>query len=94
MFAKEELKALAERKRLLLLEADLHRSLIGLEYESLRKQLAPLNEARERIAAGGPWLVAGSAVAGVLAVRHWRKVIQWAPLAMSAVRWLKKFRAG
>lgn len=94
MFGKEELKELAERKRLLLLEADLHRSLIRLECEYLRKQLAPLSEARDRIAAGGPWLVAGSAVAGVLAIRNWRRIIQWAPLAMSAVRWLKKFRAG
>lgn len=94
MRGKEELMELAERKRLLLLEADLHRSLIGLECENLRKQLAPLSNVRDRIAAGGPWLVAGSALAGVLAIRNWRKVIQWAPLAMSALRWLKKFRAG
>jgi hypothetical protein len=87
------LKELAERKQLLLSEAEVRRSLIGLEFENLRARLAPLNEARERIAAGGPWLVAGSAVAGLLAVRHWRKVIQWAPLAVSAMRWLKKLRA-
>lgn len=94
MFAKEELMELAERKRLLLLEADLHRSLIGLECENLRARLAPLNEARERIAAGGPWLVAGSAIAGALAVRHWRKLVRWIPIALTAVRWLKKFRTG
>jgi hypothetical protein len=94
MFAAQELKELAERKRLLLLEAEVHRSLIVLECENLRARLAPLNDARERIAAGGPWLVAGSAVAGLFAVRHWRKLVQWAPLAMSALRWLKKFRAG
>jgi hypothetical protein len=94
MFAKGQLNELAEHKRLLLLEADLHRNLIGLECEKLRAQLAPLNEMRERVVASSPWLVAGSAVAGLLAMRHWRKLIRWAPLAMSAVRWLKKFHAG
>jgi hypothetical protein len=92
MFGKEELKELDERKRLLLLEADLHRSLIELECVNLRKQFAPLGEARDRIAAGGPWLFAGSTIAGVLALRHWRSVIRWAPLAMSTMRWLKRFR--
>lgn len=94
MLASQELKKLAERKQLLLLEVELHRSIIGLECENLRARLVPLNEARESIATGGPWLAAGSAIAGLLAVRHWRKVIRWAPLAVSALRWLKKIRAG
>jgi len=92
MFAEAELKELAERKRLLLLESDLHRSLIGLECESLRRQLTPLSEARERIAAGGPWLAAGSAVAGLLAIRHWRKFVRWIPAALTALRWVQKLR--
>lgn len=94
MFAAQELKELAERKRLLLVEAELHRSLIGLECQTFRARLAPLSDARARIAAGGPWLMAGSAVAGLLAMRHWRKLAAWLPAAFTAMRWLKKIRQG
>ena len=94
MFTQQEMNKLAEHKRLLLLEAEVHRRLIGLECENLRARLSVLNEARERVAAGGPWLVVGSAVAGLVAMRHWRKLIQWAPAALSVLRWLKKFRSG
>jgi hypothetical protein len=93
MFAQERLKELAERRRLLVLEADLHRSLINLERETLRARLTGLEAARERVSAGGPWLVAGSAVAGLFAVRHWRTVVRWLPTAWSAWRWMKSLKA-
>lgn len=92
MFAKQQLNELAARRQLLLLEADLHRSVIGLERESLRARFASLNEARERVAAGGPWLVAGGAVAGLLAVRHWRKLARWIPTALTALRWAQSLK--
>ena len=92
MLAKQQLKDLAERRRLLLLEADLHRSVIGLECENIRKRLAGLNVARERMKAGGPWMVAGGAVASVFALRHWRRLLQWAPAALTALRWVKSLK--
>jgi len=94
MFAQQQLDILAERRRLLVAEADLHRSLIGLESENLREGLARLQPAREGVTARRPWLVAGSAVVGLLAMRHWRKLMRWIPVALTAVRWaqsLKRF---
>jgi hypothetical protein len=93
MSAQERLNELAERRRLLVLEADLHRSLINLERESLCARLAGLDAARERMAAGGPWVVASSAVAGIFAVRHWRKLARWLPAGLMALRWMKLLKA-
>lgn len=92
MFGAKELNELTERKRLLLLEAEVHRRVIALECESLKARLVVFQEARERVAGGGPWLMAGSAVAGLLAVRHWRTLLRWAPAGLSAIRWFKKLR--
>ena len=78
---------------MLLLEAELHRSVIGLECEGLRARLADLQAARARVAAGGPWLVAGSAVAGLLAMRHWRKSLRWIPAALTALRWVQSLKS-
>jgi hypothetical protein len=94
MFAQKEIDQLGERKRLLLLEAEVHRSIINLECESIRAKLKDLREAREQIGPAGPWLMAGSAFAGVLALRHWRRVAKWVPTIFATVRWIKKLRQG
>jgi hypothetical protein len=73
-------------------EAELHRSLIRLETENIRKRLAGLNAARSRLKAGGPWVAAGGAVASVLAVRHWRKLLKWTPAALTAWRWVSSLK--
>ena len=86
MFAKQRLNELAGRRRLLVIEADLHRSLIGLERESLRERLAGLRAARGKAAANRPLLIAGGAVAGLLAMRHWRKLARWIPPVFAALR--------
>lgn len=90
MLAQKQLNELAERRRLLVVEADLHRGIIGMEVENLRAQIAWLGRARERVSAGKPWLAAGGVVAGLLAVRHWRKVAAWVPAALTAFRWVRK----
>jgi len=92
MFA-QKLNDLAERRRRLVLEADLQRSLIALEREHLRSKLAWIHQAREKVAAGGPWLTIGGTFAGLLAVRHWRKLVRWAPAGVAAMRWLKSLKA-
>jgi len=88
MFAKK-LNALAERKRLIVLESDLHRSLVELECAQLR---ARLDSARAGIRLGGPWLLAGGAVAGLVAARHWRGLARWAPRALAAWRWVQRLK--
>ena len=93
MFAKQQLNDLAERRRLLVMEADLHRSLIVLERESLRARIADLQAARERVSSNSPWLIAGGAVAGLLAMRHWRKLAGWIPAALTALRWVQSMKS-
>lgn len=92
MLAQKELNDLAERRRLLVVEADLHRNLIALEVENLRAKIEWIARAREQVSSGKSWLAAGGVVAGLLAVRHWRKVVRWAPAAMSAFRWVRKLK--
>ena len=88
MFARR-LNDLAESKRLVVLEADLHRSLIGLECANLR---ARLDSARAGIHSGGTWLLAGGAVVGVAAARHWRGLARWVPTALAAWRWVRALK--
>lgn len=92
MFAKQRLNELAERRRLLVMEADLHRSLIGLERERFRERLAGLRAAREKVASNSPWLVAVSTVAGLLALRHRSKLVRWITAALTAFRWAQSLK--
>jgi hypothetical protein len=92
MSAKSAIEELAERRRLLVMEADLHRSLIVVERERLRERVAGWQAARERIARGRPLLLAGGAVAGLLAARHWRKLARRFPAAFAAWQWVRKLK--
>lgn len=86
MSAKQQMTELAERRRLLLLEAELHRRIIGMEYQGLRGQLASLKTLRGQVAGGKPWFIGGAAVVGLLAARHWRKVFRWLPHVLTVWR--------
>lgn len=90
MLAEKQLTSLAERRRLLVMEADLHRQVIATEIEAVRARLEWLARARETASAGKPWLAVGGVVAGLFAVRHWRKLAAWAPAALEALRWARK----
>lgn len=92
MFTNRQLNALAERRKLLVLEGELHRSLVVLERENLRARLAGLRAAREQVASHKPLLLAGSAVAGLFALRHWRKLARWMPAALTALRWVQSWK--
>lgn len=85
---KSRLTELAEHRKLLLTEAELHRSLIAMEVETLRATVAELDSARQRITRN-PWVLAGSAVTGWLAFRHWRKLTHWTPAAFTVFQWVK-----
>ena len=91
MLAKQPLNELAERRRLLVMEAELHRGLIGVECENLRARLARLQAAPERVAANPLW-VAGSVAAGALIARRWRQLAPWIKPAFAALRWWQALR--
>jgi hypothetical protein len=91
MPAEKRLSELAERKRLLILEADLHRALLQAEAAHLQARLQWLAQAREKISGKAGWVL-GSA-AGLLAVRNWRSALKLIPVGLTAWRWWRKFRS-
>ena len=92
MLAEKRMNDLAERRRLLVMEAELHRGIIMTEADSIRSKLEMLAQARGKVYASKPWLAAGGVAAGLLAMRHWRKVVRWAPAALTAFRWVRKLK--
>jgi hypothetical protein len=90
MSAQTGMNELAERKRLLLMEAELHRSIIGLERQRLEERMASLTMLRGHFIGGGSWLVAGAALAGLLAVRRWGNLMRWLPRVMWVWRFWRK----
>ena len=94
MSGKRDVIDLAERKRLLVLQADLHRAALRAEVASVRDRLNWVQAARDKVGAASPWLALGAGVVGILAARRWRTLVRWMPTALAALRWLKKLRAG
>jgi len=93
MFAEARLKELDEAKRLVVLQADVHRGLLQLESAVLREQLARLRSVGGTVTANRPLLIAGAAVAGLLAARHWRALARWVPSVLVAWRWWRRLRS-
>lgn len=93
MSAEKRLNDLAERKRLLVLQSDLHRAVLLAEAANARARLQWVVEARQKFSSGPAWL-AGSAVAGVLVAKNWRRALKLLPVGLTAWRWIKKFRSG
>jgi hypothetical protein len=92
MFAKRPLNDLAERRRLLKMEADLLRGFIRLDRTRLREQLAGFMAAGKTHAFQSPWLIAGGALARVLSRQHWRKLAMWIPAVMTTLRWVHSLK--
>ena len=80
---------LAERKRLLVLQAELHRQIIAIERARLQQRAAG---ARERFAATRWWVVGGVALLGWLSTRRVKFLVKRVPLAMTAWRMMKMRR--
>ena len=93
MSEKRDMIELAERKRLLVLQAELHRATLRAEYAGVRDRLNWIQAARVKVGAASPWLALGAGVVGILAARRWRTAVRWIPAALAALRWLKKLRA-
>jgi hypothetical protein len=90
MSAEKKLSELAERKQLLLLQADLHRAVLQAEIATLRARWQWVAQARDKFPAKAGWLL-GSA-AGVLAVRNWRHTLKLIPVGLATWRWWRKLR--
>jgi hypothetical protein len=91
MSAKGHLSELAERKRLLTQQAELHRAVLQIEAATARSQLCRLCSVREHLP-GGPWLMAGSALAGFLLLRRWRSALSWLLPLLPIWRVFRKMR--
>jgi hypothetical protein len=94
MFAEPRLKELEDAKRLVLLQAEIHRGLLRLECQTLFDRFGRLSSAGVGAAASPPLVIAGTAVAGVLAVRYWRTLLKHAPAVLAAWRWWRSWQRG
>jgi hypothetical protein len=94
MFAEEQLRELTERKRLLLIEAEMHRNFIALECESLRGRLAPLQTVGRALGGLGTWFPAGGMAGGMTAAGRWTRALRWVPAALTVWRWIRRWRRG
>jgi hypothetical protein len=91
MPAETKLRELEDRKRRLIAQAELNRSVVSLECAGMRARLSWLEDVRDKLSARRPWLVAGGIAAGLLARRRWR-LARWAPAALAAWRWWQRLK--
>ena len=88
MSASTGLNALRQRKQLLVLEADLQRQLVVLEYQQWQQRLSA---SQEKLHASRWWLAGGALVIGWLFTRKLPSLARWLPLALPAWRAAQKF---
>ncbi len=79
----EGLTELAKRKRLLVAQADLHRSVAAVSYLGLRTRLGT---AQDAVQSNRWWLFAGLAGVGLVLGGQWRTLARWAPVALASWR--------
>jgi len=91
MFAQARLKELAEARRLLVMQSDIHRGLIRLEIASWTGSLDGLDSVRAKIA-GHPRLASlGAVLSGLLLMRYRRALVRWTFLGLMSWRLLRRF---
>jgi len=81
---------MAAARRMLVLQGDIHRSLLRLETITLRERLGSLTTVPGKLAVGRPLLYSSTVVAAVLAARRWRRLARWGPVAVAAYRWVRR----
>jgi hypothetical protein len=86
--AGQRLEDLNRRKQALVVESDLNRLALRLEYEQLRAATAGLDGALATARRLGPWLLPAASVAGVLAVVLLRRGSGMVDKATSLLRWV------
>ncbi len=88
----QRLKELEETQRLLVLQADLHRSMLRVESAALRRRVSRVSGFGRSLGGTSPWLLLGTLAGGFLAFRHWRSSARWVPMVLTAWRWFRWFR--
>jgi hypothetical protein len=79
----------AEQKRLLVLQAELHRQIIEIERFRMHQRF---DLARERFYANRWWLLGGLAAAGWLSTRKFGALLKLVPMGMTAWGMVQKLR--
>ena len=92
MFAKKALSEVADRKRLLIAQSDVHRALLRAEWVRARSRWEGMVATGEKLRSS-PWLLVGGAVVGLVAARKWRSVLKILPVALTGWKWFKKMRS-
>jgi hypothetical protein len=87
MAAAPRMSDLAERKRLIVARADLHRQLLALERLRLQGRLA---SARGFVGHHRWWLLGGAAAIGLLLTRRGRGLAGWMPAVLAVWKALKR----
>ncbi len=85
----QKLKELEEMQRLLIVQADIHRSILRVESAALRRRLNPVSVLGQKVTGTSPWVLLGAVAGGILAFRRWRASARWVPMALTAWRWLR-----
>jgi hypothetical protein len=81
--------SLAERKRALVLEAELHRRIVELERLRLHKRV---EGARESLHAHRWWIVGATAITGLFVSRKPRSLFRWIPIGVTAWRVIRNLK--
>ena len=89
MSSSARVNRLAERKQLLMLQADLHRQLIGMERIRWHTRF---DSAHEQFHSQRWWVIGAVAGAGLLLARHLGGLTRWLPMAYTAARVAKSWR--
>ncbi|MEI7731197.1 MAG: hypothetical protein WCO56_16605 [Verrucomicrobiota bacterium] len=88
----QRLKEIEELKQMLVLQSDLQRQLIAFEAAQLQRQATSgVESLAGKFSLGRPWMIGLAVVGGMVAVRHWRTLLGWAPRAL---RWWQTIRLG
>jgi hypothetical protein len=83
---------LQERKRLIVLQSDLHRALVRAEVANVRAQWGWLIGARAQARSAGLWLGLGTSALGLWAAWRGHRLARWIPAAQAAWTWYRKYR--
>lgn len=84
---------LQQRKRLLVLEAELHRALLCAGVANVRERWDWLKAARAQARSAGPWLGLGAVALGLLVAWRGRKLARWLPPALAVWASIQKLRS-
>ncbi len=91
MFAEAELKQLEETKKLLVVQADIHRSILNMELATWSAQVERLQAARQTFTAYRGLILAAAAAAGLFAAKRGGSLLRMIPIALSVWRAARGF---